>query len=77
MRQGVTKVAGRISNIASGVMSSLQVGHVLVTRPFIVIRWTGVLVLRLYTQLPTSSGQLHIKFILLEKLYFMIIKVQT
>ena len=26
VRQGVTKVAGRISSIASGVMTSLQVG---------------------------------------------------
>lgn len=27
MRQGITKVAGRLSTIANGVVSSLQVGH--------------------------------------------------
>ena len=28
MRQGVTKVAGKLSSLANGVMSSLQVGFV-------------------------------------------------
>lgn len=30
VRDGVTKVAGRLSSIANGVMSSLQVKHILV-----------------------------------------------
>ena len=42
VRQGVTKVAGRLSNFASGVMSSVQVRYDLCSREFC-LAWSSLI----------------------------------
>jgi len=42
VRQGITKVAGRLYNLANGVVSSLQVGHVF---PVLILHYSKPLLL--------------------------------